>query len=432
MHSKDAKHLVKRSVSSALLSILLLTANSNLLAADAEPPEERWFEIEVILYKATSDNGLLKESWDEDTPFNLPENLVDFLNPIAPVESAISDGELSQNQDLSDPSVATKTAQSEQSLINNTVQSNTPSEGTNSSTLSSEGTLQTFNKEIPFTLLDSEFLALKKEAKNISVHPSFRLLSHFAWRQPVAGKSTAQSVRFAGGHDYSESFEFNGTKKLELDNQQGLLEQQPLDELDNEESLAQTEEAPIESMNQEVSSSIGETGSNIQDSEADNQVKLLPWVPEIDGSAKVYIYRNYLHLDADLVFRKPGQIEVDIYSLDTPLSFQNETLLAPITPMTNELQSIDDNQQLNRQLDKPQEQPKEDSDEEQFAWHFDSDFLNQDSEKVYTEKLFNYPLKQTRRMRSTELHYFDHPKIGMLVVIRPYQIDAESNEQFKQ
>lgn len=33
-----------------------------------------------------------------------------------------------------------------------------------------------------------------------------------------------------------------------------------------------------------------------------------------------------------------------------------------------------------------------------------------------------YRLKQTRKMRSNELHYLDHPKLGLLVYIHPYNV----------
>ena len=92
--------------------------------------------------------------------------------------------------------------------------------------------------------------------------------------------------------------------------------------------------------------------------------------------------------------------------------------------MTDELKSLDNS----TQNDSQQEMFEQTNQDDQFEWQFDSDFLSQDSEKVYTEKLFNYPLKQTRRMRSTELHYFDHPNIGMLVVIRPYELETDSEE----
>jgi hypothetical protein len=37
-------------------------------------------------------------------------------------------------------------------------------------------------------------------------------------------------------------------------------------------------------------------------------------------------------------------------------------------------------------------------------------------------------LKEQRRMRSKELHYFDHPRFGVIALITPYETAAESEE----
>ena len=36
-----------------------------------------------------------------------------------------------------------------------------------------------------------------------------------------------------------------------------------------------------------------------------------------------------------------------------------------------------------------------------------------------------FRLTQTRRMRSGELHYLDHPLFGLLVQVRPYELPVE-------
>jgi Peptidoglycan-binding protein, CsiV len=415
----------------ALLCLCFLASGGPLSADENNEPEERWFEIEVILYKEITDKGLNNESWDTETPFSLPEELKDFLNPVGPAELS-GDTALEQLQtDSTMGKQANDIAPQESVTELDSSRVATTSESASDATLiPAEDEL----KEQPFILLQQSDLQLQKEAKNISVHPSFRLLAQFAWRQPVAGKSNAMPVRFAGGHDYSEEFEFNGTKKLDLEGQEFLsealidsekqndIESSELSQYQNQQSV---DNAPVQEADSTgLSATLDETSSDIEASEANEQTVLLPWVPEIDGTAKVYIYRNYLHLDADIVFRKPGQLEIDIYSLDTPLNFEDQPLVAPITPMTDELKSLDNS----TQNDSQQEMFEQTNQDDQFAWQFDSDFLSQDSEKVYTEKLFNYPLKQTRRMRSTELHYFDHPKIGMLVVIRPYELETDSEE----
>ena len=70
--------------------------------------------------------------------------------------------------------------------------------------------------------------------------------------------------------------------------------------------------------------------------------------------------------------------------------------------------------------------------------HVDADLLLTPQLAIETEDLYGpdeqeskptvYRLKQMRRrIRSNELHYLDHPVLGVLVMIRPYETDKKSN-----
>jgi hypothetical protein len=53
--------------------------------------------------------------------------------------------------------------------------------------------------------------------------------------------------------------------------------------------------------------------------------------------------------------------------------------------------------------------------------------LSTSNEQKYTQlKTINF--KQDRRVRSTEIHYFDHPYIGMIIRILPYKKPIEEVE----
>jgi hypothetical protein len=415
----------------------------------AQEDSERWFEIEVILYKDISDRGLNKESWDTDREFSLPDTLEDFLNPIEPVveielEQPVIDSNLSNFPETKEHSSDLSTS----NIITNdiTQKDSNQRENLNQDLIVKNEQLEV-TKERPFILLDEQYLQLKNEAKNISVHPSFRLLAHFAWRQPVAGKSTAIPVRLAGGNDYQREFEFSGSKKLELPDEllsDALNESEEGVDDNTKPDLGitlQTKDSALGPDSIQTAATNREPNGDRQDVEDNHnevqQFNRLPWVPEVDGSVLIYIYRNYLHMDADLVFRKPGQQEVDIFSLgnrfgsEDPFDFSRDSFQT--SPLANKPEASSDNDgilQDNMLLDKNSsntDTPQRS--QQQFDWQFDSDFLNQESEKVFTERLFNYPLKQTRRMRSTELHYFDHPKIGMLVIIRAYEVEPSNTEE---
>ena len=346
-----------------LMSLFVAPFN---IAADMPVKEElRWFEVEIILFKETSEKGLSNESWAKDSKLQLPENLIDFLQP-----------------------------KSEAILISNNNESLKQQTGIETDVEPGSGSEQAY------ILLNDQFLQLKAEALNISRNARYTLLNHFSWRQPVLNKKNATNIRIAGGHDYHELFDYSGEKKLEI-----------LTPIDDDINLTSSSELGSEgASNLELQSP---TDSSIED-KLNPQIKpttvdeqslipvALPWVPEIDGSIAIYIHRNYLHVDANLVYRKPNKEQIDIFDL------------------ANQLPNLDEPTQIITSLD--HQEPAKALDANHFAWQYDRDFLSVETEKVYTERLFNYPLEQTRRLRSTELHYFDHPLIGMLVIIRPYEI----------
>jgi hypothetical protein len=43
--------------------------------------------------------------------------------------------------------------------------------------------------------------------------------------------------------------------------------------------------------------------------------------------------------------------------------------------------------------------------------------------------VLSYPFEQRRRMRSGELHYLDHPALGILVLVEPRELPAEATSQ---
>ncbi len=404
------------------LSPLLISASEN---SDNQEESPRWFEIEIILYKSTSEAGLSNESWKTDTLIDIPEEMIDFLQPFSTpteVENLMVDGD-SDTSLLIDEKLQNE---------NQEIALDADKELDASTDIDSESSLSTLEiiesdvveEELPFILLDDELLQLKTEAINISRHSSYQLLSHFSWRQPVLSKNEAKSIRIAGGFDHHLSFEYSGEKILEVlsadeledlnsdnDSEDATTDELVISEdslIENDSSLAQQDALPDNGNTEETL----ETEEILDESldENDFQPIALPWVPEIDGSLRVYIYRNYLHVDTNLFYRRPDKEEVNIFEIQ------------------NQLPSLDIKDEISLPSDKFIDIDNS-LEKNQFAWEYDTDFLSEESEKIFTERLFNYPLVQNRRLRSTELHYFDHPLIGMLIIIRPYELELEENEE---
>jgi len=407
--------------------------------ADTEQPEApRWFEIEVILFKLTSDAGLTNESWDKDVQLEMPQDLIDFLQPYEVAENMALQ---SQQEKQSEQNVINASQSQEKALpldkLAESNSNNTSQIPQLSDTEALDQQPQGF-EETPFQALDESTYQLNKEAQSIDKNSRYQLVAHIAWRQPVLSREQSQSVRLAGGIDYHDSFEYQGNKKIE----ETSIEQTPMEDdanlsptdIDNQAAMLQQSKQyseTAEQSDQTVIENVSLTQALQTDPLATEQAApiALPWVPEIDGSAKVYIQRNYLHFDTKLYYRRPDKEEVDIISLNSGKYLMQSGDYSVDTDLQSDQNVIDavdfsgSNQPINTEsADNNQQTISINSD---FSWQFDDDFLNQDTEKVYTERLFNYPLIQTRRLRSGELHYFDHPLIGILVMIRPYKTETE-------
>jgi hypothetical protein len=344
-------------------------------ADDEQAEQPRWFEIEIILYKATSTKGLTNESWATDTKMKLPEELIDFLQPFAQPDEL--DSKQQQLEQHSSQQAAKNNNEDDTISLDSSI---------NDIATSKNGSLGIDPQvELPFLLLDQDRLQIKTEALNISRHVNYDLLAHFSWRQPVLSKKESTSLRIAGGFDYQQTFEYSGEQKFQV-----ITAEKSRLLADDEPSNADINDTPLKK---------------------DNQLLVaLPWVPEVDGSILVYIHRNYLHLDTNLFYRRPGKEEVNIFE------FQN---LLP------SLDSVDETISPDTAIFDINQQSIEQGD---FSWQYDGNFLSDDTEKNFTERLFNYPLKQNRRLRSNQLNYFDHPLIGMLVMIRPYEINSPERQ----
>ena len=239
------------------------------------------------------------------------------------------------------------------------------------------------------TLLNKAQLQLKSEVKSLQRHPDYQVLAHYGWQQPVVNSKRAKYVRIAGGKDHAEQYQYNGARLNDLPSQEtssdveASIENKPSRSL----KLSPVQEAPS-------------------------------WVPELDGEILVYLNR-YLHIRTNLYLREPGKEEIDVVDL---------TLMNNKSTKQNSLNgSVNKNAQLLTENTPDLKAQNVDSTDKrnagsQFSWEINDDFLDSESEKMYIERLFNYPMKQSRRVRSGELHYFDHPLMGLLVIIRPVKL----------
>ena len=225
---------------------------------------------------------------------------------------------------------------------------------------------------------------LREIYRTLRRQPDIRPILHTSWRQPGVSPGRSRATRLYAGYDFSERFDFQGNLKPPEDlllnpapqvaEQQTSLINNKSSVVDNiEKVLAMVEQgAAIDYRNHQVT--LDEPQSNVVDPEQ---------VREIDGLFRIYIDNfNYLHIDAEFNIRK----EVEILPESTDSAFASLSASLDNTLLT---QQPNQEQQSNQEI-------------------------------TANTRLANYHFKQTRRVISKQLHYFDHPYMGMIVQIRRY------------
>ncbi|WP_334015121.1 CsiV family protein [Alteromonas sp. S167] len=295
-------------------------------------------------------------------------------------------------------------------------------------------------------LLTSNEHALTSISKQIRSNRELERLFHVAWRQPVMfGKDNAFDVRLFGGKNYASSFAMSGqpikrpAHESADDTDTSVIETNPLLVTQGEDTTSAM--APNKG-EQTTSDSTGEYASNeyatgendigalndgddtsitaVRDIFADLEDKLATPTPialsafsdldaltmidadneenanalrkpiwEIDGTMKVFLkYINrvpYLHIDSELLYRQP--VSERYFAVEPSILNADDSVNAAIA---------------------------------------ESDLVNNNSDTLaYTPmRLVAVPLKEQRRVISTQLHYFDHPLFGFVVQIRRYNRPA--------
>ncbi|MDD1794772.1 peptidoglycan binding protein CsiV [Enterovibrio makurazakiensis] len=133
------------------------------------------------------------------------------------------------------------------------------------------------------------------------------------------------------------------------------------------------------------------------DSAYDSNEKQSGSMYELDGFIRVYV-QHYLFIETDLVLREPGERKVlqDVSEVPTPLNNQTATDIETV---------LDDGTKV--------------------ALPEEADTFTglQKLERTYAvEKYLKpYAFEQKRRMRSGEIHYLDHPLMGLIIQVTRVQ-----------
>lgn len=422
---------MKAVLSKKIYLILLCLLQTTLYAI-----EPRWFEIEVIIFEQSNPSRLDSEKWEQQLGLPDVSKSKDFLTPdpstvslqqiclqgkmrpvlgMLPVNEIIKSDEIIEETFLNEPAL-TETNTTPQAI-----------EESNAITEVAEPDAQE-EEEIPFIILDKELNQLNELRSQLARRRGYRPLLHISWRQPVENKKNSQPIRLFTGKNYSDTFNPDGDARVDIATIDKFLteENEPGDPYRiNTQTTYNNENTPVDNDTSEISpfsnnsSSISpftddillttedfkrsarERLSHCQSLYQEQLAKRHPDVWQLDGNIQIYVQR-YLHLETDLMLRIPGEKAIQLGAIETSLA-------------------------ADKLLDSMQ---TEDETNNTFGWKLADDFLSNDqSQSIVIQQVLNkYPMLQSRRMRSNEIHYIDHPLFGMLIQIRPYEKEAEDED----
>lgn len=329
--------------------------------AELDTRYEDWFQIELIIFDRPSSQAAAQEAWRNNIAIEYPSKL-DFL--------------LTQNE---------WEALSQSSPVNKKKRSS----GLNYTFASDVNEQALPEMEVPRIKLPKEEFLLSAERDRLNRRPGFKVLFHEAWRQELKGNGASRDIVINGGKVVDGNHQLEGTVKLTLRRFLHL-----------ETNLWRNTFAP-------------------------NTGQELPYWPPLPKTPKP----TPSDLFAD-----------DEKAVDTVAENEPETVSETTTETTPKTIPKDmlSNTQLAESSDSRAAKLGDALSSNKPNGIYPSSrslnlSTNGDSrDTMILDRAFNtqkanlvteiVTLKQRRRMRSSELHYIDHPRLGLIIKITPYEV----------
>lgn len=296
---------------------------------DSDVEEERWYQVELIIFAHRDREALHAENWPDIEGLKLPEHLAELSLPQPePAEDA-------SEQTAAEAPLAPPPTTADTLLL--------PMESGEAAAA----------MPVAFQILPETQWQLADIEKKLKRSSKYQPLLHVAWRQPTYDEDRAQTV---------------------------LLYDGVTDPLPAElQSAAETGSAATVEPTQPVAEA---PQVAIPASAADADTGALN--PRVAGTVRLSVAR-YLHLDADLVYRERVMQQSAVPVSDLTLWYDRPyaTLSDPQGPafMLEEWQA-----------------------------------------------LRGFRLLESRRMRSREIHYLDHPFFGVIALVTPVELPQPEEE----
>lgn len=361
-------------------------------ATETQQEETPWYQIEIIIFEYANLNNTDTETWPRDPGAPDIDNTTKLI-PTAAVEDYLNLISPEEEEQREEPTA---------------ISFPPPAPGENTETETPTDQPVIYVDETPFVILDKESVPheLSLATGDLERSRNYHVLHHLAWRQPVLPPGESVSV-----HIHSEmEDDILFLEKAHLRQQQNNIENNHLpsgDDIPAEQPSLTidtlSDEPTTIALEQDASqfsaTSLDDTPTTA--SAAEQIQNAQPRLP-LNGLIRVSLSR-YLHLQADLILSReitlPVQPSIFLNKNTTTSTETDEIIAVRESPKNNPLTESIISTELGT--------------------------LN------FTETSFYQPyrLLESRRMRSKEVHYLDHPAFGIIALITPYERPTVNAEE---
>ncbi|MDX2321087.1 MAG: CsiV family protein [Moritella sp.] len=438
----------------SLVSLLVgLSVGSSFAVSAAD--EERWFEVEVILFERNINPARVIEHWDQSLyPTYSKKNkdpMALFINKdnlITPNGSAdidgqaditLATGELQPTLIDDSNSLPVFGSDRDEQVLQNT---DTNADIISATNVVIDGAnLKDKLKDPALQIVPANELQLTKQFKALNDHANYNVVLHSAWRMQPKDRNEAIPIRLFAGQNYQQQYKMNGDAVAQKMIPVGspIIAAPVSNDLTGNVSNNADESNVIDLDN--VTTIDDSTVTHVNSAQASNEtVPVSPAEPtppvwKIDGELTIYL-EHYLYAKTNLFVRKEGTKTISAKQINAAESNQSD--LAPNTENIDllallgihlEPKAANNNEVALTTAEVSSEVTGDDVIIEDVIATNDGDDSSVSNLEAGITKpqdktvpfLNSYPMQQLRVIRSGEIHYLDHPMFGMLIQIRKYE-----------
>ncbi|QUM76631.1 hypothetical protein HWV00_10535 [Moritella sp. 24] len=429
----------------SLISLLVgLSVGSSFAVSAAE--EERWFEVEVILFERNLDPAKVIEHWDQSLyptyskknkdPMALFINNDNLITPNGTdnsYEQALTSNVNGVQPTLIDGSDTLPVFGSDQDNLVSHDQNKDANLITATNVVIDGANLKDNIKDPALQIVPANELQLAEQFTALNDHANYNVVLHTAWRMQPKARNAAIPIRLFAGQNYQQSYKQNGDaiikKVLPVEASVITEDLASINNVDSANNVIDLDNAATINDGIVIKTTNAETV--VETVVVDNvPAEAATPVWKIDGELTIYL-EHYLYAKTDLFVRKEGTKTLTAPEMITSKSMNKE--------VATNIEKVDLLELLGIHLE-----PKQANHQDILLANAQAEAENFVIDEVVPEQVLtedglvladdnalpqgkkipflnSYPMQQLRVIRSGEIHYLDHPMFGMLIQIRKYE-----------